>query len=62
MSEELEEAQRFRTKAQTLRDFAADDRDAETRLPLIRVAEKYEHLASTLEAIDGQNKNAAKRP
>ena len=56
MSEELETASRYRVHAEELRVIAEQDRDHETRRMLLRVADDYEHMAQTLEAIDRTNK------
>lgn len=56
MSEELETASRYRVHAQELRVIAEQDRDHETRRLLLKVADDYEHMAQTLEAIDKTNK------
>jgi hypothetical protein len=56
MSEELDTAKRYRVHAEELRVIAEQDRDGETRRMLLRVADDYDHMARTLEAIDQTNK------
>jgi len=61
MSEELDTAKRYRVHAKELRVIAEQDRDHETRRLLMKVADDYDHMADTLEAIDKTNK-AVRRP
>jgi len=61
MSEEIDTANRYRVHAEELRVIAEQDRDHETRRMLLRVADDYDHMANTLEAIDKTNK-AVRRP
>jgi bacterioferritin (cytochrome b1) len=61
MSQELDAAKRYRVHAKELRVIAEQDRDYETRRMLLKVADDYEHMANTLEAIDKTNK-AVHRP
>ena len=61
MSEEIDTANRYRVHAEELRVIAEQDRDRDTRRMLLRVADDYDHMADTLEAIDRTNK-AVHRP
>ena len=61
MSEEIDTANRYRVHAEELRVIAEQDRDGATRKMLLRVADDYDHMADTLEAIDRTNK-AVRRP
>ena len=55
MSEETDTAIRYRVHAEELRVIAEQDRDYDTRRMLMRVADDYDHMANTLEAIDKTN-------
>jgi hypothetical protein len=61
MSEELDTAQRCRLHAEELRTIAADRLSLENRDTLMRLAEDYEHMARTLEAIDKTNPSMRRR-
>ena len=61
MSEEIDTANRYRVHAEELRVIAEQDRDSSTRRMLLKVADDYDHMAATLEAIDKTNK-AVNRP
>jgi len=61
MSEELDTASRYRVHAEELRVIAEQDLRSETCRVLLKVAEDYEHMAETLEAIDKTNK-AMRKP
>ena len=61
MTEEIDTANRYRVHAEELRAIAEQDRDSNTRRMLLKVADDYEHMAATLEAIDKTN-NAMRRP
>jgi len=61
MSEEIDTANRYRVHAEELRVIAEQDRDHETRRMLLKVADDYEHMAVTLEAIDKTNKAVCRR-
>ena len=52
MTNEMEEALRYRNKAGTLRAIAAEELSSEQRDMLISVAREYEHRAEALEAIE----------
>jgi len=62
MSEELDTAVRYRLHAEELRTIAADRLSQENRDTLMSLAEDYEHMADTLEAIDKTNQAMRRRP
>ena len=61
MSEELDTAVRYRLHAEELRTIAGDKLSPENRDTLMRLAEDYEHMAGTLEAIDKTNQAMHRR-
>jgi hypothetical protein len=61
MSEETNTALRYRRHAEELRVIAEHEREPTTRDALMRIAEDYERMAGTLEAIDRTNKAMKKR-
>jgi hypothetical protein len=56
MSEESATAARYREHAEELRVIAEHEREPKTRDALLRIAEDYERMAGTLDAIDRTNK------
>ena len=50
--EDLETALRYRSHAEELRVIAADMLDPSARRMLLRIADDYDHMASSMEAID----------
>jgi hypothetical protein len=61
MSEEANTARRYRAHAEELRAIADGEREANTKDTLLRIAEDYERMAGTLDAIDRTNKAMKKR-
>ena len=62
MSEELDTAVRYRLHAEELRVIAVDKLSPENRDTLMKLAEDYDHMAKTLEAIDKTNQSMRRRP
>ena len=60
MSEELDTARTYRQHAEELRVIAAENRGAHAKA-LLQIAQDYERMAVSLEAIDKTNK-ALRRP
>lgn len=60
MSEELDTAKRYRLRAEELKIIADDESGLQTRLTLRKIAEDYERMAETLEAIDRTNRAIAR--
>ena len=58
MSEELETARRYRHHADELRALAG--KDHATNHDLLQIAEDYDRMAATLEAIDRTNRRLGK--
>ena len=56
MSEERDTAKRYRLHGEELRAMAADKSSPEIRQVLLGLAVDYEHMASSMEAIDETNK------
>ena len=56
MSSELDTANRYRQRAEELRIIAQDDSSKETSSTLAKIADDYDRMADTLEAIDRTNK------
>lgn len=52
MSDELDTALRYRSHAEELRAIAADMLDANSRETILKIASDYDHMASSMEAID----------
>ena len=61
MSEELDTAKRYRQRAEELRRIAADDAGSKNCEALLKIAEDYDQMAETLEAIDRTNRAVRKR-
>lgn len=61
MSVDLDIARRYRLHAEELRIIAADASSQGIRETLLHIAEDYERMASSLEAIDKTNKALAAR-
>jgi molecular chaperone GrpE (heat shock protein) len=55
MSDELDTAKQYRQRAEELRAIAAEDRTKANRLALEKIADDYESMADTLEAIHKTN-------
>ena len=60
MSEELDTAKRYRLRAEELKIIAEDEGAQRTRLTLRQIADDYERMAETLEAIDRTNRAIAR--
>ena len=60
MSEELDTARRYRLRAEELKIIAEDESAQQTRLTLRQIADDYERMAETLEAIDRTNRAIAR--
>jgi hypothetical protein len=54
MSERLKTAKRYREYAEELRVIAADKHVPENRAALLKIAEDYDRMAASLEAIQGE--------
>ena len=61
MSDELETATRYRSHAEELRAIAADMLNPDTRRTVLNIANDYDHMASSLEAIDRTYQALGKR-
>lgn len=61
MSVDLDTASRYRQHAEELRMIAAEAVSPDIRRTLVRIAEDYERMAISLEAIDKTNKTLAAR-
>ena len=61
MSVDLETATRYRQHAEELRLIAAEASSRTVRATLIRIAEDYDSMASSLERIDSTNRTLAAR-
>ena len=57
MSEETDQAARYRARAEEVRTIAAGSKDREISRQLLAVAEGYEQMAKTLEMIDATNRS-----
>ena len=57
MSAETALAASYRVKAEELRTIADEERMAETRKALIRIARDYDQMADSLEAIERTNRS-----
>jgi len=56
MSDELDNAKRYRLRAEELRVVAADETNRDHRLALERIARDYDTMADTMERIDKTNR------
>jgi hypothetical protein len=56
MSEEANTALRYRQHAEELRAIAQSEGEPKTKDTLLRIAEDYDRMAGTLDAIDRTNK------
>jgi len=55
MGEELETAERFRTRAEEVRAIADEVRDRSVKQSLLKIAQDYEKMATALVAMDQSN-------
>ena len=55
MTDELDTAARYRQRAEDLRIIAAEDRSRANSSALLKIAEDYERMAESLEAIHHTN-------
>jgi hypothetical protein len=60
MSEELEAARRYRFHGEELRTIAADMSDPKSRETVLKIANDYDRMALTMEAIDRTNRTLQK--